>query len=96
MSFASLGMLFSFLLIFLVFSIVVSLITVFSNYYGTPKKMVEDALKNGSEVIFDMTPPADFNIELVASLQGDLKKNSKSKGKKSGNKSKEPETFSCS
>ncbi|ALM19846.1 hypothetical protein AAT17_00515 [Nonlabens sp. MIC269] len=34
MSFASLGMLFSFLLIFLVFSIVVSLITVFSNYYG--------------------------------------------------------------
>ncbi len=27
---------------------------VFSNYYGTPKKMVEDALKNGSEVIFDI------------------------------------------
>lgn len=27
---------------------------VFGNYYGTPKKMVEDALKNGSEVIFDI------------------------------------------
>ena len=50
-----------------------------------------DETTNGSEVTFDMTPPADFNIELVASLQGDLKKNSKSKGKKSGNKSKEPD-----
>ena len=36
-----------------------------------------------------MTPPADFNIELVASLQGEPKKKLKSKGKKSGNKSKE-------
>lgn len=27
---------------------------VFGNYYGTPKKMVEDTLKNGSEVIFDI------------------------------------------
>ncbi len=27
---------------------------VFGNHYGTPKKMVEDALKNGSEVIFDI------------------------------------------
>ncbi len=27
---------------------------VFGNYYGTPRKMVEDALKNGSEVIFDI------------------------------------------
>ena len=50
-----------------------------------------DETTNGSEVIFDMTPPADFNIELVASLQGDPKKKSKSKGKKSGNKSNEPD-----
>lgn len=27
---------------------------VFGNYYGTPKKMVDDTLKNGSEVIFDI------------------------------------------
>ncbi|HLD77271.1 MAG TPA: guanylate kinase [Rickettsiales bacterium] len=27
---------------------------IFGNNYGTPKKMVEDALKNGSEVLFDI------------------------------------------
>ena len=27
---------------------------VFGNHYGTPRKIVEDALKNGSEVIFDI------------------------------------------
>ncbi len=27
---------------------------VFENNYGTPKKMVEDALKNGNEVLFDI------------------------------------------
>lgn len=27
---------------------------VFENNYGTPKKMVEDTLKNGSEVLFDI------------------------------------------
>ena len=47
-----------------------------------------DETTNDSEVMFDMTPPAEFNIELVASLQGEAVKKSVGKKQRPGSKSK--------